>query len=134
MKCSLICVAAVVLLASCSAKQEVAEATNIVARWSTCSESAGGSTNHTALEKSAWVNDKLIVDVKDNDYCGGTAVSNLGYAVDGSSLKIRWTWTPKQTSGGAPAPLTACRCDHAIRFELSNIPRREFNIGLVRGR
>lgn len=122
------------LLVSCSAKQEVVEATNIVVRWSTCNESSAVSTNHTVLEKSAWADDKLLVDVRDNDYCGGTAVSNLGYAIDGDSLRIRWSWAPRKTSGGAPAPLTACKCDHALRFELSNIPRREFNIGLVRDR
>ncbi len=134
MRRSLIFAVTGTLLASCGASQEVAEATNIVARWSTCDKSAGGSTNNTVLEKSAWADNKLVIDVKDNDYCGGTVVSNLGYAVDGNNLNIRWAWTPKQSPGGAPAPLTACKCDHVLRFELSNIPRREFNIGLLRSR
>lgn len=123
-----------VSLVSCSANEQVVKATDIVARWTSCSESAGGSTNQTSLEKSAWGDGILVVAVKDNDYCGGTEVSNLGYTVEGNNLKIRWTWSPKKTSGGAPVPLTACRCDHDLRFELSNIPRRELNVELVRAR
>ena len=73
-------------LVSCKPKQEVVETIvaagpDIVARWKTCRDSTGGPTNQTILENSGWADGKLMVDVKDNDYCGGTVVSDLRYTL-----------------------------------------------------
>ncbi len=135
---AILIIALATFLVSCNPRQEVvasvAAGPDITARWRACPGSTGGPTNQTVLEKSGWTDGKLMIDVRDNDNCGGTVVSDLGYTVDGETVRLHWTWKPKQGPGGVPSPLTACACDHAIRFELSNIPVRDYNIVLARSK
>lgn len=114
--------------ASCTSEQ-VVSGPNVVARWKPCRESTGGPTNRTVLEHSVWSDGKLIVDVKDNDYCGGTVLADPGYTVAGDTVQLRWTWKL-----GPEKAVTACACDHTIRFELSNLTSPDYKVPLVRVR
>lgn len=116
------------LFVSCSSDQ-VASGPNVEARWKACSDSTGAPANRTVLENVVWVDGKLVINVKDNDYCGGTRVSNPGYTISGNRVQLRWTWEV-----GPQKAVTACACDHAIRFELSNIPAGDYQVQLTRTR
>ena len=116
------------LIAACSSEQ-VASGPNIVARWKTCKDPTGGPTNRTVLESIRWAEGTLIVNVKDNDSCGGTRIANLRYMVSGDRVQLSWTWEL-----GPEKALTACACDHSIRFELSNLPRGDYQVQLARER
>ncbi len=100
----------------------------ITARWS-CGKNTGGPTNHTALAGVSWSGEKLIVQVVDNDYCGGSRISDMNYKAIGSKLELHWTWRVEPG-----AAITACTCDHAVSFELSNLPRQEYLVELIRRR
>lgn len=125
---SIVVAVAAILLIACSSEQ-IASGPNVVARWQTCRDSTGGLTNHTAIENFGWTEGKLIINVKDNDYCGGTRVASPRFTVSGDRLQLSWTWEL-----GPEKSVTACACDHAIRFELSNVPAGDYKVQLARTR
>jgi len=120
-------IAASILTASCTSEQ-VATGPNVVARWKTCSGSTGPGS-HTALEGTNWSGERLIVDVKDIDYCDGTSISDLSYAVVGDTVQLHWAWKIAPDNA-----LTACECFHSIRFELSQLAVREYKVSLLKGK
>jgi hypothetical protein len=124
---SMLAALTVLPLISCSS-ENVATASNVTARWS-CGKNTGGPTNQTALTGVSWSGEKLIVKVVDNDYCGGSRISDMNYKATGSKLELRWAWRVEPG-----AAITACACDHAISFELSNLPRQEYQVDLIRKR
>jgi len=123
---------AVSILSACG--EQVASGTNVVARWARCESSADPNEKPYPLLKSVnWVSDKLMVDVEDRDYCAGSVVSNPGYSrLDGDLVQLSWSWmVPVDPSSGKPEA-TKCTCKHAVRFELSKLPLRDYKIVLAR--
>ena len=122
--CSVFLALGVALLAACSS-DHVVSGTDVVAKWKACSGSTDGLRNagRTTLENSNWSEGKLIVNVKDNDYCGGTRITNPRYALDGKIVQLSWGWEL-----GPGKAVTACTCDLSVRFELANLPPGEYQI------
>ena len=119
-----------VLLASCSSER-VASGPDVIAKWKACTESTEGLKNagRTALEGSSWAEGKLIVNIKDNEYCGGTRIANPRYTVNGKLVQLSWQWEL-----GPDKAVTACTCDFSVRFELTNVPAGDYQIQLARVR
>ena len=118
------------VLAACSSEHAVS-GPNVVARWKACSNSADGLRNsgRTRLENFSWMERKLIVNVKDNDYCSGTRIGSPRYTVSGNLVQLSWGWEL-----GPDKAVTACTCDFSVRFELENLPRGDYQIQLARAR
>ena len=80
----------------------------------------------------------MIINVKDNEYCGGTEIAEPSYALSGDDLELRWACRGivlKNLPPGVPAfAPTACACDQKVRFELSNLTERAYNVKLARAR
>lgn len=117
-------------LAGCSSEHTVS-GPNAVARWKACSDSADGLRNsgRTSLENFSWMEGKLVVDVKDNEYCGGTRIANPRYTVSGNLVRLSWGWEL-----GPGKAVTACTCDFSVRFELANLPAGDYQVQLARAR
>ena len=121
------------MIVSCSPEQklppeDVVSGINVVARWKTCpkpSEREGPPQ----LERASWQGSAFVVVVKDNDYCGGTDITDPRYELAGEDLKLRWAW-----KAGPNVPVTACTCDHTVHFELSSLMPKDYKVLLVRDR
>lgn len=118
------------LLAACSS-EHVVSGPDVVAKWKTCSESTDGLRNagRTSLDNSSWADGKLVVNVKDNDNCGGTRIANPRYTANGKIVRLSWGWEL-----GPDKAVTACTCDFSVRFELANLPPGDYQIELARVR
>ncbi len=125
---SIVVALSAIVLATCS-REQVVSGSNVLAKWKPCEGSTGAPRNHTALESSTWAEGKLIINVKDNDYCGGTRIANPGYTLSGNLVQLSWSWEL-----GPEKAVTACACDHAIRFELANLPAGDYQVQLSRVR
>jgi pectin methylesterase-like acyl-CoA thioesterase len=134
------------VLASCSSEKPdnravaeyVVSGSNVTARWKPCPDSAGIPTDKTVVDGVSWENGKMIINVRDNEYCGGTEITEPSYTLSGDDLELRWAWRThvlKNLSPGVP-PLspTACACDQKVRFELANLTERAYNVKLARAR
>ena len=53
----------------------------------------------------------------------------MKYKATGSKLELYWAWRVEPGAG-----ITACACDHAISFELSNLQRQDYLVELIRER
>lgn len=76
----------------------------------------------------AWVSGKLIVEVRDRDYCAGSSVADVSYSLrDERIVHLQWIWAVQRDKAGRPET-TKCGCDKNIRFELSNLAVRDYKI------
>src|SRR5262245_10451614 len=115
-------------LLSCSSEQ-VASGPNVVVRWKACSDYTSGMRNagRTTLQDHAWVDRMLVVNVMDNDDCGGSRIADPGYKLNGKLVELSWKW--RHIPG---EPRTACYCDFKVRFELSGLAPGEYQVRLGR--
>lgn len=118
-----------IALNACSPNQDlkneiVVYGSNVIARIKTC-----GNTSHkgyhTTLKGAAWFENRLIVNVEEGYLCGGATFANPEYSVTGNRLQLSWNWKHGEA-------LTACVCDHDVRFEISNLPFGDYKIELQR--
>ncbi len=124
-------VALVLVCAGCSDNPRTYSVTegNVKVTWPTECPSNPLVREYTALEGSEWQGERLIVRVRDNDYCGGTLVRSMKTAVENGTLELSWRWALSEQGG-----VTACGCDHALQFEIANLPRADYRIRLNRQR
>ena len=118
----------VLACAGCSDTNSVTEG-SIKVTWPIDCPSNPAVREHTVLEGSEWKGERLIVRVRDNDYCGGTFVRSMKTTVENGTLELSWRWAMSEQGG-----VTACGCDHALQFEIANPPRADYRISLKRER
>ena len=118
-------------LASCSFFEKTASGPNVVARWKACGDTSSGLRNRgrTILQDHAWDGRTLVVNVVDNDYCGGTRIADPSYKVSGKLVELNWTWRHIPDGG-----IAACYCDFKVRFEVSGLAPGDYRVQLGRVR
>ena len=114
----------IALTPGCENWESVESGSSISFSKQTC-EKPNNRSSGPVLGTSSWANNKFVVNVQDNHYCGGSKITEPSYARAGEILELRWKWQTGDL-------VTKCMCDHNIRFELSNLPVREYKVRLRR--